>query len=119
MPCPSGWASEALFNSKGARHVLKHLRMIKKFVIWATIAVATVGIAPAIAEAQARGMMQVTASVVSTDNALRALEAARVAVRGFQLTASGRRIEAAPTVARVAVAREDRRMVVTIDYSRN
>jgi len=93
--------------------------LIKGFVICATIAVGALVLGPSVAEAQSRGMMQVSANVVSTDNAFRALEAARTAVRAGVPTAAGRSINGAPTVARVAVTEERQTLVVTIDYSRN
>jgi len=93
--------------------------MIKGLVICATIAVGAVCVAPSVAEAQSRGTLQVSANVVSTDNAFRALEAARAAVRAGTPTAAGRSVNDAPTVARVALVQERRSVVVTIDYSRN
>lgn len=93
--------------------------MIQTFVICATIALGAIGIAPSVAEAQSRGMLQVNANVVQTDNAFRALQAARVAVRTGSTIEAGRSINGAPTVARVATVRDERTVVVTIDYSRN
>jgi hypothetical protein len=94
-------------------------RSITKVVTFVTIAIAAIGIAPAVAEAQARGTMQVSAEVVSTDNSVAALEAARAAVSSASTPATGRGRKAAPTVARVSVKRNPRAMIVTIDYSRS
>lgn len=93
--------------------------MIAKFVTMVTIAIAAIGIAPAIAEAQARGSLQVSAQVVSTDNAFRVLDAARAAVSSVTGSSATRALETAPTVARVTVARDPRSVVVTINYSRS
>ncbi len=97
----------------------KRPRMITKIVTAVTIAAAAIGIAPVVAEAQARGIMQVSASVVSTDNAFQALQAARSAVSSVVGSAPTRSIDTAPTLARVSVARDPRSIVVTINYSRS
>jgi hypothetical protein len=94
-------------------------RSITKFVTALTIAAAAIGIAPVVAEAQSRGIMQVSASVVSTDDAFQALQAARSAVSSVVSPARTRSAETAPTVARVSVARDPRSIVVTINYSRS
>lgn len=91
----------------------------RTLVICATIAIGAIGIVPSVAEAQSRGVMQVNATVVTTDNAFRALEAARLAVRTGSSIDAGRSINGAPTVARVATVREKRAVVVTIEYSRS
>ncbi len=79
---------------------------------------------PGAAEAQARGTLQATATVVDTRQGFGALDAARTAVR----SATNSRIEsqigspAVTTVAHVSVERPLIRpstIVVTIDYSRN
>ena len=97
----------------------KRTGMIQSVVICATIALGALGFAPSLAEAQSRGMLQVNANVVQTDNAFRALQAARAAVRSGAAVDAGRSANGAPTVARIATAREERVVVVTIDYSRN
>lgn len=94
-------------------------RLITKVVTTVTIAILAIGMAPAVAEAQGRGIMQASATVVSTDDAFRALEAARAAVSSVGQPAAARRAETAPTVARVSIARDPRSLVVTIDYSRS
>src|SRR6185503_10804572 len=96
----------------GARTVTKRTGMIQTLVICGTIAIGALGIAPSVAEAQSRGSLQVNANVVQTDNAFRALEAARVAVRTGTTIEAGRSISGAPTVARVATVREQRAVVV-------
>lgn len=92
---------------------------LKSVVTAVTIAVAALGIAPSLAEAQSRGIMQVSAQVVSMDESVAALSAARTAVARVARPADVRRPETAPTVARVSVARDPRAIVVTIDYSRS
>jgi hypothetical protein len=105
--------------SRGARPVILRPGSIIKVVTFVTIAAAAVGIAPSVAEAQARGTMQVSAQVVATDNAFQALNAARSAVSSVSTPAAARRPEAAPTLARVTVSRDPRKLIVTIDYSRS
>jgi hypothetical protein len=83
---------------------------------------------PATAEAQARGTLQASATVVDTRQGFGALDAARSAVRSAQSPTDFRldsRIgsrETVATVAQVSVERPATRpsaLVVTIDYSRN
>jgi hypothetical protein len=71
------------------------------------------------AEAQARGTLQATATVVDTRASLTALQAARSAIS--QAVTSERSTNTVATVAQVSVARPADRpaVVVTIDYSRN
>jgi hypothetical protein len=76
---------------------------------------------PVAAEAQARGTLQATATVVDTRQGFGALDAARSAVRSVIDSRIGNR-EAVATVAQVSVERPANRpsaLVVTIDYSRN
>jgi len=76
---------------------------------------------PVAAEAQARGTLQATATVVDTRQGFGALDAARSAVRSATDSRIGNR-EAVATVAQVSVERPANRpsaLVVTIDYSRN
>jgi hypothetical protein len=91
----------------------------KALIVVALVLVGGAVLAPA-AEAQARGTLQATATVVDTKQGFGALDAARQAV----LSATDSRIESAAvaTVAQVSIERAtDRRsaLVVTIDYSRN
>lgn len=80
---------------------------------------------PAAAEAQARGTLQATATVVDTRQGFGALDAARSAVRAATDSRLDSRIgslDTVTTVAQVSVDRPaDRRssLIVTIDYSRN
>ena len=80
---------------------------------------------PAAAEAQARGTLQASATVVDTRQGFGALDAARSAVRSATDSRLDSRIgslDTVATVAQVAVERPtDRRsaLIVTIDYSRN
>lgn len=97
----------------------KRPSLIAKVVTVVTIATLAIGIAPKLAEAQASGIMQVSASVVSTHDAFRALQAAREAVSNVSRPVAERRTETAPTVAQVSVARDPRAVVVTINYSRS
>jgi hypothetical protein len=94
-------------------------RTVHELVICATIALAAIGIAPAIAEAQSTGMLQVTATVVKADNAFRTLDEARAALRIERALPGRWRANGVPTVARIAIMRNRRAIVVTIDYSRN
>lgn len=94
-------------------------RMIAKVVTAVTFAAIAIGIAPAVAEAQGRGIMQVSANVVSTDDAFRALQAARQAVASVTQPTVASRTDDAPTVARVSIVRDPRSLVVTINYSRS
>ena len=119
MVCLKAWRAKRSQREPGARTVTKRTGLIQSLVICGTIAIGALGIFPTVAEAQSRGTMQVSANVVQTDNAFRALEAARMAVRSGSTIDAGRSINGAPTVARVATVRENRAVVVTIDYSRN
>jgi hypothetical protein len=80
---------------------------------------------PATAEAQARGTLQASATVVDTRQGFGALDAARSAVRSATDSRLDSRIgsrETVATVAQVSVERPATRpsaLVVTIDYSRN
>ena len=89
-----------------------------RFSLVAVVAVLAMPILARDAEAQARGTLQATATVVDTRQGFQALSLVR-----HQLTDS--RIESANTVATVAQISTARRsqnekaVVVTIDYSRN
>jgi hypothetical protein len=74
------------------------------------------------AEAQARGTLQATATVVDTRTSFASLEVARGAVQSVVAPSSLGSQSAAVTVAQVSVSRPESRpgaLVVTIDYSRN
>ena len=80
---------------------------------------------PAAAEAQARGTLQATATVVDTKQGFGALDAARAAVRSATDSRLNSRIgsqDSVATVAQVSVERPASRpsaLLVTIDFSRN
>ena len=80
---------------------------------------------PAAAEAQARGTLQATATVVDTRQGFGALDAARTAVQAVANSRTDSRIgsvDTVATVAQVSVARPtagSSAVVVMIDYSRN
>ena len=80
---------------------------------------------PAAAEAQARGTLQASATVVDTRQGFRALDAARSAIRSATDSRLDSRIgsqETVATVAQVSVERPTNRpsaVIVRIDYSRN
>jgi hypothetical protein len=82
-------------------------------------AVATLGLAahPAIAEAQARGTLQATATVVDTRPSFEALKVAQTAIQAAVTTGADSKTESQQTV--VTVARTPSALVVTIDYARN
>lgn len=93
-------------RTAGRFSVLKALSMAAGVVIGAAAL-------PAAAEAQARGTLQATATVVETRHSFEALQAAQRALDGQSTVA---------TVAQVSVDRPVARpgtVVVTIDYSRN
>jgi Sec-independent protein translocase protein TatA len=80
---------------------------------------------PAAAEAQARGTLQASATVVDTKQGFGALDAARAAVRSATDSRPDSRIGSPGTVATVAQISVERQanqssaLLVTIDYSRN
>jgi hypothetical protein len=89
---------------------------ILKAISVATVLLLGALVTPATAEAQARGTLQATATVVDTRTSFASLDAARNALRpaGEQ--------QAVETVAQVSTQRPEDRpgvVVVTIDYSRN
>ena len=94
-------------------------KSIAKVVTAVTIAILAIGIAPSLAEAQARGTLQVSAKVIVADNAFRALDAVKAAVSSVGRPDAARGANSAPTVARVSVARDPKALVVTVDYSRS
>ena len=76
---------------------------------------------PHAAEAQARGALQATATVVDTRTSFASLDVARSAVQSA-VAPQTRNQSTASTVAQVSVSRPESRpsaLVVTIDYSRN
>lgn len=95
--------------------------IIKAFSV-ATVLLVGVLTLPHRAEAQARGTLQATATVVDTRTSFASLEVARGAVQSV-VAPNARNQSAAVTVAQVTVSRthSDRSaaLVVTIDYSRN
>ena len=97
------------------------------FAIIKAVSVATVllvgGIVlPHTAEAQARGTLQATATVVDTRTSFASLEAARGAV-GYSVAPGTAAQPTASTVAQISVQRPNQSrpaaLIVTIDYSRN
>ena len=89
---------------------------ILKVLSVVTVLLVGAAFAPRAAEAQARGTLQASATVVDTRTSFASLEAARNALR----PAADRRSVA--TVAQVSVQRPQQQpsaVVVTIDYSRN
>ncbi len=93
----------------------------------AVVALAVLGGAglPAAAEAQARGTLQASATVVDTKQAFGALSAARAAVQAAADSRLDSRIgslDTVTTVAQISVQRpanQSSALRVTIDYSRN
>lgn len=76
---------------------------------------------PRAAEAQARGALQATATVVDTRTSFASLDVARSAVQSA-VAPRTRNQSTASTVAQVSVSRPESRpsaLVVTIDYARN
>jgi hypothetical protein len=69
------------------------------------------------AEAQARGTLQATATVVDTRPAFEGLQAARMAIQAAATTGADSRTESHESVVTVEHIRD--RLVVTIDYARN
>lgn len=72
---------------------------------------------PATAEAQARGSVQATATVVDTRTGAEALQAARTAIQAATLSRGESRTQSQQSV--VTVAQSPRALVVTINYARN
>lgn len=92
--------------------------VVPEFVTLVTIAVGIVGFSPSVAEAQATGTMQVSATVVPAQSSFQALSAAHEAISVVRKPITARRPVNALTVARVSVRREPKLVVVTIDYLR-
>ena len=97
---------------------------LKTLAVVALVVLGGAGL-PAAAEAQARGTLQASATVVDTKQGFGALNAARAAVHAATDSRLDSRIgslDAVATVAQISVERPaDRRsaLIVTIDYSRN
>ena len=94
----------------------------------AALVVLVASAAPSAAEAQARGTLQATATVVDTRQGFGALDAAHTAVRSAadsriaNVDSRIANVETVATVAQISVERGTNRpstIVVTIDYSRN
>ena len=83
------------------------------------VALGALGLAarPAIAEAQARGTVQATATVVDTRSSFEALQSARTAIAAAVATGADSKTESQQSV--VTVARTSSALIVTIDYARN
>jgi hypothetical protein len=102
----------------------KRFSYLKTMVVGALVVLGAAAL-PATAEAQARGTLQASATVVDTRQGFGALDAARSAVRSATDSRLDSRIgsrETVATVAQVSVERPATRpsaVVVTIDYSRN
>ena len=95
------------------------LSIVKVLVVGALAGLSLV-LAPRAAEAQARGTLQATATVVDTRTSFEALQAARSAVQSAIRPDSSS--HAVATVAQVSVDRPPTRpdtLVVTIAYARN
>ena len=96
-----------------------------KALMVASLALFGAAALPSTAEAQARGTLQASATVVDTRQGFGALDAARSAVRSAtdsRLDSRIGNVDTVATVAQVSVERPtDRRsaLIVTIDYSRN
>jgi hypothetical protein len=97
------------------------MRAVLKALTVAVLTVVGAVALPAAAEAQARGTLQATATVVDTKQSFGALDAARQAVQSGTASKIGN-VETVATVAQISVARSANRpgsLVVTIDFSRN
>lgn len=100
---------------------------LKTLAVGAMVLLGAVAL-PGAAEAQARGTLQASATVVDTRQGFGALDAARSALRSGQSAIDSRldsrigSMETVATVAHVSVKRPTTRpstVVVTIEYSRN
>ena len=96
---------------------------LKALAVGALVVIGGAGL-PAAAEAQARGTLQATATVVDTRQGFGALDAARSALRAADSRLNSRigSHGTVATVAQVSVERPASRpsaVIVTIDYSRN
>src|SRR5258706_14906246 len=95
-----------------------------KAIVVGVLVVIGAAVLPGAAEAEARGTLQASATVVDTKQGFGALDAARAAVRSATDSRLDSRIgnqDTVATVAQVSVQRPTDRsaLVVTIDYSRN
>lgn len=95
-------------------------RGIAKVVVFGlTFALAALTL-PAVAKAQNRGTLQVSARVVDSRPGFAALEATRAAAQDLATGRATRR-ETVSTVAQISVERKPatREVVITVDYSKN
>ena len=90
---------------------------VSKVLILAALGALVLVGRPVVAEAQARGTLQATATVVDTRPGFEALEAARSAIQAAAHSGTDSRTQSQQTV--VTVARTPDALVVTIDYARN
>lgn len=100
---------------------LKRSDVLRSVAVAALVLGASV-LRPAIAEAQARGTLQVTAQVVDIKASSQALQTARATLYGAPASSSPRSSDAVSTLAQVSVAYPTAAraaVVVTIDYSKN
>lgn len=72
---------------------------------------------PSVAEAQARGTLRATATVVDTRPSFEGLRAAQAAIQAATNSRTDSRTQSQQAV--VTVARSPRTLVVTIDYARS
>jgi hypothetical protein len=88
-------------------------------VVLSVVALVAVGLVarPVTAEAQARGTVQATATVVDTRPGFEALQSARSAIQAATHSREDSRIQSQQSV--VTVAQSQRALVVTINYARN
>jgi len=97
------------------------MRAVLKALTVAVLTVVGAVALPGAAEAQARGTLQATATVVDTRQSFGALDAVRQAVQSGAASKGGS-VETVATVAQISVERSANRpgsLVVTIDFSRN
>jgi hypothetical protein len=93
---------------------------IPRAISVATVLLIGSTILPRVAEAQARGTLQATATVVDTRTSFAALDVARIALQSA--VSHQPVLTATATVAQVSVSRSEDRaaaILVTISYSRN
>jgi hypothetical protein len=88
-------------------------------VVLSVVALVVLGMVarPVTAEAQARGTLQATATVVDTRPGFEALQAARTAIQAATHSRGETRTQSLETV--VTVDRSPSALVVTINYARN
>ncbi len=122
--CLGGDPSEAV-NPYWSRQMNAGSRFsYPKAVVVGVLVLIGAAVLPGAAEAQARGTLQASATVVDTKQGFSALDAARSALRSATDSRLDSRIGSQDTVATVAQVSVQRptdgsALVVTIDYSRN